>query len=740
MSPKMQSFTATFHIALTLCVLLGALAPTTSDAKEIALLVSAPVEYADGSTNAFFSRVKTGCVKAVLEFFGSAVHNCTFRQETPSVAAVIKYSVAATHMHIFGIGFEWAEHIENVAKNASLSAGVSYSLVDAQPTSPLANVQGILFAEDQGGFMAGFVAGLFTKSNIVGVVAGRPFNALRKFRNGFLNGVHFVCPFCSVLGTYINTFSDTVEAIAATKAQLDQGADVIFPAAGGVSEACALYAAGREAYVIGVDSDFRLTSFRNASDPRTQMLITSSEKRTDVAAYLSLKDKFEGRFAGGTKVIDVSVDGLLLSECSSNRTCAKYVEQITTTETQSQDCTVIRLQSREQRIRAIRAQLASRQLATGVDSAGDLSDIVHPANREWAPLRPYGLPPLPIQGHSVTVTPDNILVVFGGETGDAVVADTYQLDFDNLDWTRVKPPTAPPARVSHTAVLYAGRVIVYGGLSPNKTTLDDTWSYNTGDRTWTVVNTTATPRGRALHAAVVSGSEMFVYGGSSSLTVLSELWSLNLATLVWRQYGPLSSVRPPALLGAVLLAPASNTLYLFGGQQTTVATNKLYAFDIETRVWQILTPSAGPSPPRVWHHAGIVLDARRLLFVGGIADDTIVPTVSLYNIPRNEWIVGESSDIPKPTHSHALVMFNQSAKATACRFAADPTITVCTPQQRPILAVLGGVDTNGITNAMFVTLVISESVAGIDVVPPSSDDLGLKVALPVVLSACLVAM
>ena len=75
------------------------------------------------------------------------------------------------------------------------------SLSSTTPYDPaIQNVQGLVFSEDQAGFLAGALAGSMTESKIVGIVAGMEIPAVIKYRKGYEAGVAYVCPDCEALG------------------------------------------------------------------------------------------------------------------------------------------------------------------------------------------------------------------------------------------------------------------------------------------------------------------------------------------------------------------------------------------------------------------------------------------------------------------------------------------------------------------------------------------------------------
>jgi basic membrane protein A len=81
-----------------------------------------------------------------------------------------------------------------------------FAIVDACVDSP--NVACIQFKEQEGSYLVGAIAGLMTKSGIVGFVGGRESDLLKKFEAGYKAGVITTNPSADVLVSYTGTFAD----------------------------------------------------------------------------------------------------------------------------------------------------------------------------------------------------------------------------------------------------------------------------------------------------------------------------------------------------------------------------------------------------------------------------------------------------------------------------------------------------------------------------------------------------
>ena len=188
---------------------------------------------------------------------------------------------------------------------------ILFAGVDEGSSEP--NFAGLVFSEDQSGFLAGCLAGLMTKSNVVGIVAGMEIPPVIKFRKGYENGVKYVNPNAKVLGVYIDSFVDAARGKEAALSQVAEGADVIFGAGGQTGSGGITGAAARGVWVIGVDQDEYLTTFGKGSVAGAGYLLSSAMKRVDVAVYNAIKMAVYNAWKGGNVLFEAKNDGVGLA-------------------------------------------------------------------------------------------------------------------------------------------------------------------------------------------------------------------------------------------------------------------------------------------------------------------------------------------------------------------------------------------------------------------------------------------
>jgi basic membrane protein A len=202
---------------------------------------------------------------------------------------------------VVGIGFPQASSIEKVAREFP---NTQFAIVDAVVALP--NVQSFVYREHEGSFLVGMLAAMASKTGKVGFVGGMDIPLVRKFECGWTQGAKYANPKVEVLsamtGNTPAAWTDPARGAELTKAQIAQGADVIFAAAGttGLGILQAAKDAGKLA--VGVDSN------QNHLHPGS--ILTSMVKRVDLAVLQAFRGVQPGVTALGLKegALDVAMD------------------------------------------------------------------------------------------------------------------------------------------------------------------------------------------------------------------------------------------------------------------------------------------------------------------------------------------------------------------------------------------------------------------------------------------------
>lgn len=191
-----------------------------------------------------------------------------------------------------------------------------FAVIDT--TVDLPNVQSISFAQNEGSFLAGAAAALFTQHTeiegvndkaIIGWVGGMDIPVLHDFYTGYEQGAKYINPDIKILQSFAGSWTDPLKGKELTLAQFDQGADIVMNVASGTGPG--ILEAAKEAgkYAIGVDLD--------QDNDQPGSVLTSMVKRVDSAVYLTIQSAVEGNFQGGsTKYLSLAENGVSLTDFS----------------------------------------------------------------------------------------------------------------------------------------------------------------------------------------------------------------------------------------------------------------------------------------------------------------------------------------------------------------------------------------------------------------------------------------
>jgi len=221
--------------------------------------------------------------------FGVTAKEVTVTQGTDSEREdKLRLLAKAGYNPIIAVGFLYAGPIKAVASDYP---NTQFAIID-DASVDLLNVAGLIFAEEQGSYLAGVAAALASKSGKVGYIGGVRIPLLQKFEAGFVAGVKATKKSVTVDVKYVTEFpdfsgfNDPAKAKVIAKGMIDKGIDVIYSAAGGsgagnFAAATDAAKAGKKVWTIGVDSDQILT----ASAAEKKNMLTSMIKRVDTAVY-----------------------------------------------------------------------------------------------------------------------------------------------------------------------------------------------------------------------------------------------------------------------------------------------------------------------------------------------------------------------------------------------------------------------------------------------------------------------
>lgn len=180
------------------------------------------------------------------------------------------------------------------------------------------NVVSSTFAQNEGSFLAGAAAAMFTtqtgiegvnEDKIIGWVGGMDIPVLHDFFVGYEQGAKYIDPDIQILQSFAGTFNDPLKGKELTVAQYSQGADIVMNVASGTGTGVLEAAKEQGLYAIGVDLN------QDADQPGH--VLTSMLKRVDTGTYLVIQDVVNGTFNGNyTYYLDINNGGVSLTDMS----------------------------------------------------------------------------------------------------------------------------------------------------------------------------------------------------------------------------------------------------------------------------------------------------------------------------------------------------------------------------------------------------------------------------------------
>jgi basic membrane protein A and related proteins len=211
-----------------------------------------------------------------------------------------------------GVGFTEATAMDTVATNFPKS---NFAIVDVdqteEPHKP-PNLLGLLFKEQETGYLVGYLAGLEEKrqpgKDVIGSVGGQKQPPVDRFIAGYQAGAKAADPGITVLNNYSEDFADQAKCKQIALNQIEQGAGAIFQVAGGCGLGALDAAKEKGVWGIGVDAD---QSFLGPH------ILTSAVKRVDTAVFDAIKLVVDGKFRGGNITFGLKDNGVGIGKISA---------------------------------------------------------------------------------------------------------------------------------------------------------------------------------------------------------------------------------------------------------------------------------------------------------------------------------------------------------------------------------------------------------------------------------------
>jgi basic membrane protein A len=223
---------------------------------------------------------------------------------------------------VIGVGFLMGEAVEKVA---NAFPNVKFAIIDYPVElmkSKPKNVTGLLFKENEAGYLVGYMAGLYVKDQggdqVISAVGGQQVPAVESYIAGYQVGAKAANPKIKVDYGYSQDFVAQAKCKEIALNQIAQGSQVVFAVAGGCGLGALDAAKEQGKQGIGVDADQGYLG---------DHIMTSALKKVDEAAFTAAKEVQDGSFQSGTDVVfDAKNKGVGFGK--TNSVGAKYEDKV----------------------------------------------------------------------------------------------------------------------------------------------------------------------------------------------------------------------------------------------------------------------------------------------------------------------------------------------------------------------------------------------------------------------------
>jgi basic membrane protein A len=211
---------------------------------------------------------------------------------------------------IIGVGFAQGDAIDTAA---TMFPNTKFAIVDVDQSSlkhAPSNVIGLLFKEQEVGYLAGVLAGLSAKgsSPVIGSVGGYKEPPVDRFIAGYQSGAKWAKPNIKTLNSYSSDWDDQAKCKELALSEIARGASVVFQVAGECGLGALSATKQQKVWGIGVDAD---QSFLGPH------ILTSALKRVDEAVFETIKSVVDGNWKGGRNLtFGLADDGVGLGTIS----------------------------------------------------------------------------------------------------------------------------------------------------------------------------------------------------------------------------------------------------------------------------------------------------------------------------------------------------------------------------------------------------------------------------------------
>ncbi len=281
--------------------------PRSTSAKPFIVLVTDVNQLND---HGFNQLAYQGLLRAErqLGIHGAVYQSASAAAYIPNLATAARKGAAL----VISVGFDQANAIAAAAKQFPKTHFAIIDVDQASLTGKPKNVEGLVFKEQEVGYLAGYLAGLVEKQhggkNTIGSVGGQKQPPVDRYIAGYRAGATAADPGIKLLNSYSQDWVDQAKCKQAALDQISAGANIVFQVAGGCGLGALDAAKQKGVWGIGVDADQSYLG---------KEVLTSAMKRVDTSVLATIKQVLAGSFAGGTNsVFSLKNDGVALGAIS----------------------------------------------------------------------------------------------------------------------------------------------------------------------------------------------------------------------------------------------------------------------------------------------------------------------------------------------------------------------------------------------------------------------------------------
>ena len=270
-------------IVFALALLLGTVSALADGAPSICIVVAGSL-----GDRSFYDSANEGIQKLAADL-GSAV-NCIECYEDSSLYEQALYDAADAYDYVAAVGWQFWDFLDKPDGVLADYPDTRFLFIDNALENIPENLVCITYTQNEGSFLAGYVAASLSQTGTVGVVGGMDEDTINDFIVGYEAGAKYKNADVRVLKQYAGTYEDPAKGKECARALYDMGADVVFAVAGRTGEG--VFSAAREVnrLAIGVDGDQKYI------DP--DRIVCSMVKRVGQSIYDMVSDP-ETHWCGG---------------------------------------------------------------------------------------------------------------------------------------------------------------------------------------------------------------------------------------------------------------------------------------------------------------------------------------------------------------------------------------------------------------------------------------------------------